>query len=362
MPVETTTTPSPTGTGPVGVADEPMVRSNGPAAARRLAGVAALTAAVAFGVLVSLAVGSKSIPWPTVLDSFIGFDDEATDHLIVRELRLPRTVLAALVGASLGIAGAVMQGVTRNPLADPGLLGVNAGAAFAVVLAIWTFGIASVSGLVWFAFVGAALASVAVYLLGSTGRGGANPVRLALAGAALAALLFALTRAVTLLDQATLDQFRFWAVGSLAGRGPDVSSQVAPFIAVGVLCALGAARQLNALALGEETARSLGVRVGVTRAVSVLAITLLCGSAVAAAGPIGFVGLVVPHAVRSWFGPDQRWLLPASALAGAGLVLLADTLGRIVARPGEVQVGIMTAAIGGPFFVLLVRRARMAQL
>jgi iron complex transport system permease protein len=362
MPVETPTTPSPTGTGSTTVVGDPMVRSSGPTTARRLTGVVALGAIVAFGVLVSLAVGSKSIAWSTVLDSFLGFDDQLTDHLIVRELRLPRTVLAVLVGGSLGIAGAVMQGVTRNPLADPGLLGVNAGAAFAVVLAIWAFGIASVSGLVWFAFVGAAVASVAVYLLGSAGRGGANPVRLALAGAALAALLFALTRAVTLLDQATLDQFRFWAVGSLAGRGPDVSSQVAPFIAIGVLCALGAARQLNALALGEETARSLGIRVGATRAVSVLAITLLCGSAVAAAGPIGFVGLVVPHAVRAWFGPDQRWLLPASALAGAGLLLLADTLGRIVARPGEVQVGIMTAAIGGPFFVVLVRRARMAQL
>lgn len=322
----------------------------------------ALTISVLFGVLVSLAVGAKSMAWSTVIDAFVAFDPNNTDHLIVRELRLARTILAVLVGAALGVAGALMQGVTRNPLADPGLLGVNAGASFAVVLAIWSFGITSVTGLVWFAFIGAAIASVAVYLLGTAGRNGANPVRLPLAGAALAALLFALTRAVTLLDQATLDQFRFWAVGSLAGRSNGVTGQIWMFIAVGLIVALATARQLNALALGEEAARALGVSVNLTRAASVLAITLLCGSAVAAAGPIGFVGLVVPHVVRAWFGPDQRWLLPGSAFAGAALLLLCDTLGRIVARPGEVQAGIVTAAIGGPVFVLLVRRARMAQL
>ena len=329
---------------------------------RRMTGVIVLLAGVGFGVLLSLAVGAKSIPWGTVIDSLVAYDVEVTDHLIVRELRLQRTVLGLLVGGALGVAGTLMQGVTRNPLADPGLLGVNAGAAFAVVLAIWSFGITSVSGLVWFAFVGAAITSVAVYVLGTAGRGGATPVRLALAGAALAALLFALTRAVTLLDQATLDQFRFWAVGSLAGRGADVAGQVAPFIIVGTVLAIGATRQLNAIALGEEAARALGTRIQLTRFVSVLAITLLCGGAVAAAGPIGFVGLVVPHTVRAWFGPDQRWLMPAAALAGAAFLLFCDTFGRIVARPGEVQVGIMTAAIGGPAFVLLVRRTRMAQL
>lgn len=327
-----------------------------------MAGVVVLAGCVAVGMLLSLAVGAKSIPWGVVIDALTAYDVEVTDHLIVRELRLPRTVLGLLVGAALGVAGALMQGVTRNPLADPGLLGVNAGASFAVVLAIWSFGITSVSGLVWFAFIGAAITSVAVYVLGTAGRGGATPVRLALAGAALAALLFALTRAVTLLDQATLDQFRFWAVGSLAGRGTDVAGQVAPFIVVGAVLAIGASRQLNAIALGEDAARALGTRIQLTRFVSVLAITLMCGSAVAAAGPIGFVGLVVPHAVRSWFGPDQRWLMPAAAMAGASFLLLCDTLGRVVARPGEVQVGIMTAAIGGPAFVLLVRRTRMAQL
>jgi len=329
---------------------------------RRFVGLIALVVAVGFGVLVSLAVGAKSIPMSVVIDAIVSYDADVTDHLIVRELRWPRTMLGILVGISLGMAGGLMQGVTRNPLADPGLLGVNAGAAFAVVLAIWAFDMTAVSGLVWFAFVGAAVTSVVVFVLGSAGRGGATPVRLALAGAALAALLFALTRAVTLLDRATLDQFRFWAVGSLAGRGSDVGGQVAPFMVVGVVLAIGAARQLNALALGEEAAKSLGTRINLTRVVSVLGITLLCGSAVAAAGPIGFVGLVVPHAVRVWFGPDQRWLMPMSGLAGAALLLYCDTFGRIVARPGEIQVGIMTAAIGGPAFIFLVRRTRMAQL
>ena len=329
---------------------------------KRSAGVIVLLAATGFAILLSLAVGAKSIPWGTVIEAFTDYDETFTDHLIVRELRLPRTYLGLIVGSALGTAGALMQGGTRNPLADPGLLGVNAGAAFAVVLAIWWFGITSVLGLVWFAFIGAAAASVLVYLLGTAGRGGATPVRLALAGAALAALLGAFTRGVTLLDQATLDQFRFWAVGSLAGRGDDLALQILPFIVVGLVAAIAVARQLNAIALGDDAARSLGTKVGVTRAISVLSITLLCGGAVAVAGPIGFVGLVVPHAARAWFGPDQRWLIPASALSGAAFLLFCDTAGRVVARPGEIQVGIMTAAIGGPAFIFLVRRTRMAQL
>jgi iron complex transport system permease protein len=217
-------------------------------------------------------------------------------------------------------------------------------------------------GLVWFAFAGAAASAVVVYSLGTMGRGGATPVRLALAGAAVSALLLSLTRAVTLLDQATLDRFRFWTVGSLSARGTDIASQMAPFVAVGVLVSVGVARSLNTLALGDDTARGLGTRIGAVRAATGLAVTLLCGAAVAAAGPIGFVGLVVPHAMRAWFGPDQRWLVAACALGGPTLILACDTLGRVLARPGEVEVGIVTAAIGGPAFVVLVRRTRMAEL
>lgn len=329
---------------------------------RHVAGVATLLGTCVVTVLLSLALGAKSIPLGIVVDAFTDFDPADGDHLIVRELRLPRTIVGLLTGAALGVSGALMQAITRNPLADPGILGVNAGASFAVVLAIWLFGISSVLGLVWFAFVGAAVASVVVYLLGTAGRGGPTPVRLALAGAALSALLFALTRAVTLLDQATLDQFRFWAVGSLSGRGADVAKQTAVFIAAGLGIAVLLSRPLNALALGEEAAAALGIRVNALRVATATAIMLLCGAAVAAAGPVGFVGLVVPHAARTWFGPDQRWLLPACALGGPALLLACDALGRIVARPGEVQVGIMTAAVGGPAFVLLVRRVRVIRL
>ncbi len=297
-----------------------------------------------------------------MFDALASHDASSSDHVIVRELRLPRTLLGVAVGVALGAAGALMQGVTRNPLAGPGILGVNAGAAFAVVSGIWWLGTSNVLVLAWFAFAGAAVASVVVYLLGTAGRGGATPVRLALAGAALSALLGAWTSAVVLLDQQTLDAFRFWAVGSLEGRDDDVAWHVAPIIAVGLLLAFGVARQLNAVALGDDTARALGTRIGTTRTMSLVAVTLLCGGAVAVAGPIGFVGLVVPHVARAWFGPDQRWLLPTSALLGAALLLFCDTLGRVAARPSEIQVGIMTAAIGGPAFIILVRRARMAQL
>ena len=329
---------------------------------RRTLGLILLATALAIVAVASLAVGAKAIPTSSVIESLTSFDSRNTDHFIVRELRMPRTLVGIMVGAALGAAGALMQGLTRNPLADPGLLGINAGAAFAVVCGIWAFGVSSLLEFVWFAFMGAAIASLVVYALGTAGRGGATPVRIALAGAALGILLISLTRAVVLFDQATLDEFRFWAVGSLAGRGHDVAAQMGPFIAAGLLVAFAVARQLNALALGDDMARALGTRVAATRVGTALSITLLCGAAVAAAGPIGFIGLVIPHAVRVWFGPDQRWLVPASALAGPTLLLACDIVGRVIARPSEVQVGIATAAIGGPAFVILVRRSRMSQL
>ena len=330
--------------------------------ARRAGVLAGLGTALVVATLASLVVGAKSIPVGDVVSAFVDYDRTNTNHLVVRELRLPRTIVGVLVGAALGVSGAVMQAVTRNPLADPGVLGVNAGASFAVVLAIWAFDVSNVLGLVWFAFLGAALVSVVVYALGSVGRGGATPVRLALSGAALSSLLFALTRAVTLLDEATLDQFRFWAVGSLSGRDSSVVTSVVWFIVVGLALAALLTRPLNAIGLGDDAAAGLGIKVGLTRAVAGLTIVLLCGAAVAAVGPIAFVGLVIPHAVRAVVGPDQRWLMIGCALAGPVLLLACDTIGRVIARPGEVQVGIMTAAIGGPAFVFLVRRARMVQL
>jgi iron complex transport system permease protein len=311
--------------------------------------------------LLSLAYGSKPIPLRAVFDAFFAFDG-SNDHLIVRSLRVPRTLVGLGVGVGLGLAGAVVQGVTRNPLADPGILGVNAGAALAVVVAIYAFGIESLSVYIWFAFVGALAASLVVYGLGSLGREGATPVKLALAGATVSALLMSLTTAILLLDVATFDQYRFWAVGSLSGRDAKILVQVTPFLAIGALVALGLARTLNTLALGDDVARSLGQQVVLARAISAASVVVLVGAAVSAAGPIGFVGLTVPHVARAVTGPDYRWVLPYSALLAPLLLLGADIVGRLVARPGELQVGIMTAAIGAPFFVALVRRRKLAEL
>jgi ABC-type Fe3+-siderophore transport system permease subunit len=332
------------------------------ARSRRLLGLAVLLALVVVAALASIAVGTRSIGLGEVWRSLFDGGPGTEESVIVRQLRVPRTALGLLVGLSLGVAGALMQGHTRNPLGDPGLLGVTAGASLAVVLAIAWFGIGSPSGYVWFAFGGALAGTVLVYAIGSAGRGGPTPVTLALAGAALSALLYALVRAVLVSDQQTLDSFRFWVVGSLAGRGPDIAWQVAPFIVIGLVLAVANAPALNLLGLGEDVARGLGQRIWPARVLGLAAITLLCGAATAACGPIAFVGLVVPHAVRAFTGPDHRWLIPCSGLLGAALLLIADVVGRIVARPGEVQVGIVLALIGAPFFIALVRRRRTAGL
>jgi iron complex transport system permease protein len=282
--------------------------------------------------------------------------------VVVRELRIPRTLLGVLVGLALGAAGALTQGHTRNPLGDPGLLGVTAGASFAVVLSIWLLDVGSPSGYVWFAFAGALGGSVVVFTLGSAGRGGATPVTLALAGAAVTALLYAMVQAILVSDQQTLDGYRFWVVGSLAGRDAEVAGQVAPFIVIGLVLALVNAPALDLLGLGEDVARGLGQRIWLARLIGLAGVTLLCGAATAACGPIAFVGLVVPHVARALTGPDHRWLIPCSGLLGVVFLLLADVLGRIVARPGELQVGIVLAVVGTPFFIALVRRRRLVSL
>ena len=322
---------------------------------------------VAAGLLVlmafwSVAAGAKSIPLGTVWQALAHYDPSIDDHLIVRSLRVPRTVLGLIVGGALGVGGAVLQGVTRNPLADPALLGIQSGAALGVVIGIHALGIATLGGYVWLAFAGACLASVVVYGLGSIGRGGATPVKLALAGAALAYLLSAGTSAILLLDVRTLDQFRFWMVGSLAGRDASIAVGVAPFLLIGLVVAFASARSLNNLALGDDVARSLGQRVALARAGSMLAVTLLCGAATAACGPIAFIGLTIPHAARAICGPDYRWILPWSLVLAPVLLLGSDVVGRLVTRPGELQVGVVTALIGAPAFVVLVRRRRLAEL
>lgn len=325
----------------------------------RAAGLLLALGVLALIVVASIALGAKQIPVGDVWHGL--FHNSGTDNdVVISDLRLPRTVLGLLVGSALGLAGAVLQALTRNPLADPGLLGINAGASAAVVSAISFLGVTSLTGYVWFAFLGAAAVSVLVYALG--GVRSATPVRLALAGTAVTAALLGYINAVMLLDNAALDRMRFWTVGSLASASMATIVQVAPFIAVGLLLALGLGRPLNAMAMGDDTARALGARINLTRVLAMTAATVLCGAATAACGPIVFVGLMVPHMVRAFTGPDQRWILPYSAVLSPVLLLGADVIGRLVARPAELQVGIVTALIGGPLFIYLVRRRRMAQL
>ncbi|SKA37304.1 iron complex transport system permease protein [Marinactinospora thermotolerans DSM 45154] len=328
----------------------------------RTVGLLAALGALGLCILLSIAVGAKSIPVSTVWAALWDFDNASYDQTVVFELRLPRTILGLFIGAALGLAGALMQALTRNPLADPGLLGVNAGASAAVVTAIFVFGITSLTGYVWSAFAGAGLTAIAVYFLGSRGRGGATPIRLALAGTAIGAVLQGVIHGIIVLDDYVFDQIRFWQVGSLVGRDMGLFVQVLPFIAIGIVIALFLGPALNAIALGDDLAAALGARINQIRAITAVAIVLLCGSATAAAGPIGFVGLTVPHIARAIVGPDQRWVLPYSAVLGAILLVGADTLGRVVLPNGELEVGIITAFVGAPVFIALVRRKRMAQL
>nr|WP_206440906.1 iron chelate uptake ABC transporter family permease subunit [Streptomyces scabichelini] len=324
----------------------------------RAAGLLLSVAVLVLIALASIAIGAKELSLSQVWHGL--FQDTGTYGDVVVSERLSRTVLGLLVGAALGLAGAVLQALTRNPLADPGLLGINAGASAAVVTAITYFGVTSLSGYVWFAFGGAAAVGVLVYVLG--GSRGATPVRLALAGTAISAALYGYLQAVMIMDEAALGKMRFWTVGSLSSATDRTIEQVLPFLAIGTVLALALARPLNAMAMGDDTARALGAHLGRTRALSMAAATLLCGAATAACGPIVFVGLMVPHVVRSFTGPDLRWILPYATVLSPVLLLGADVIGRMVARPAELQVGIVTAILGGPVFIFLVRRRRTAQL
>lgn len=281
---------------------------------------------------------------------------------IVEYLRVPRTLVGILAGAALGVAGALLQGLTRNALAGPEVFGVNAGAAFTVVLGIAVFGVGTFGGWIWFAFLGAAVTGVGVYVLGSLGRGGATPVKLALSGAAATALLGGLTTAITLLDITTFTAYRYWSVGALTSADAATIRTALPFLAVGALLAVASTRALDALALGDDLARTLGQSLAVGRATAALAVVVLTGTAVGLAGPIAFVGLCVPHMARALVGPAHRWLLPYSAVLAPIVLLVADVLGRLIARPQELQAGIVTAVAGAPFFIALVRRRRLAEL
>lgn len=309
---------------------------------------------LAVSLLASVRFGAAEIGTADVIGAFTGYDGSQSD-IIIRTLRVPRAIVAALVGASLAVAGAIMQGLTRNPLAEPGILGINAGAALAVVGGIFLFDVSSLSGYAVFAFVGAGVTAAIVYGLGSLGRGGMSPMRITIAGAAMMTLLSSLTMAVLIINQQTLEQIRFWLAGSVAGRDLELLLGVLPYMTVGLLVAFAMARQITTLNLGDDVAVGLGQRTGVTKAASALAVVLLAGSAVAIAGPIAFVGLVVPHLVRFFVGVDYRWILPYSAVAGAVLLVWSDVASRLVLSPQEIPLGVTTALVGAPLFIYLAR-------
>lgn len=327
----------------------------------RLLALAGFVVLLLLVLLASLAVGSNPIPFGDVW-RHLARPDGSLESLVIAEQRVPRSLLVIVVGAALGVAGALMQSLTRNPLADPGILGINAGASLAVVLVVAVLGVSSIWFYLWFAFAGAAMAVVLVYLLGATGSITATPVRLALAGVAITMAVSSIVQTVILSNQNAFNEFRLWAAGSAEGRGYPVLWAVLGFVVLGLLIAFALAPSLNALALGEDTGRALGVRVARTRALVMVAVTLLAGAATAAVGPVAFVGLGVPYLARALCGPDQRWVLPYSAVMAPALLLAADVLGRVIIAPQEVQVGIISAILGGPVFVSIARRRRIEAL
>ena len=302
----------------------------------------------------SLAVGAADISLGSIYTAFTAFDG-STEHLIIRTVRLPRSLIATFVGAALAVAGAIMQGITHNPLASPSILGVNAGAAFAVVVATLIFGSSSLSVYAWFAFLGAGITAVMVYLLGSLGRGGLTSLNLTIAGAALTLFISSITSGILIISQRTLEEIRFWIAGSIAGRELDLFMQVLPYLGVGLLLAFALGRQITTLSLGEDVAKGLGQQTAWVKIAAAVSVVLLAGGSVAIAGPIGFIGLIIPHMSRFLVGVDYRWILPYAPMLGAILLLVADTCARIVIQPQELPVGLVMPLIGAPFFIYLIR-------
>lgn len=341
-------------------APAPTRHAPGNSVGTMLAGLVLVAVCVAILSLLSLRFGSLDVTTRQAWDAVFNYNPDNYEQTIVREMRVPRTIIAFFVGGGLAVAGTVMQGVTRNPLADPSILGVSAGASFGVTTAIFVLGISSPSQFVWFAFPGAAIASILVYGVASVGKAGPTPVRLALAGVVMSSLLGSWTSALLLLSEETLDLVRFWSVGSVAGRDLGVLWTMLPFLLPATLVCLVMGHQLNVLSMGEESARALGMNTNRVRLISSALVVILTGAAVSVAGPIGFVGLATPHIVRAVIGADYRWVLPYSFFAGAALLTAADTIGRVIAKPSEIQVGVVMAFVGAPFLIALARRRTVA--
>ncbi|WP_081322972.1 FecCD family ABC transporter permease [Microbacterium testaceum] len=335
-------------------------RPSTPARRRRAVGLVGAVVALAVAATLSVAVGSNALSPAEVWHALTAPSGTLTDQVVL-DLRVPRTVAAVVVGVALGLAGALIQAFTRNPLGDPGILGVDAGAALFVAIGVVLGAVSAVQFLPW-AFGGALLVTVMVTAIGGSGRGGPDPARLTLAGVALGAVLLGVTNAMMLLNPVTFARLRGWTAGSFVERGWDVILPVLPFVGAGVVVALACARSLNALGLGDELAIALGSRLVRTRVLSIVAITVLAGSATAIAGPVAFVGLMAPHIARWIVGPDQRWILPYTMVIAPIVLLLSDVIGRVVLWPSEVPVGIVTAFVGAPVLIALVRRTRASSL
>ncbi|MGX1567461.1 FecCD family ABC transporter permease [Streptomyces sp. NPDC055506] len=348
--------------GTTAAVERPATRGSSKARRRRVVGLGTLVALLVIAAVLSLAVGARALSPTDVWHGLFAApesDQRLTEiRLIVQTVRVPRTILGVVAGIALGVGGALIQGYTRNPIADTGLLGVNSGASFAVVVAISVFGLGNPFQYVWFAFLGAGIAGVVVFGLASIGRGAGNPLTLALAGQGVTVFLAAMTTAVALSDQQALNALRFWNSGSLNGVGFDVIWPVTAFIAAGLVLALTTLPSLNLLNLGDDVARGLGVNIALSRTVGIASITLLAGAATAACGPIAFLGLMVAHVARYLTGPDYRWLVPYAGLLGAVVLLVCDIVGRLVVRPGELDAGVLVALLGAPFFAVLVWRGK----
>ncbi|RKD25789.1 iron-siderophore ABC transporter permease [Ammoniphilus oxalaticus] len=306
--------------------------------------------------ILSVALGQTSIPLQTVLDAVVHYDESITEHVIITTSRLTRAVIAAVIGASLAIAGALMQALTRNPLGAPDIVGINAGAVFFIVVSATFFSVTSLLHYMWIAFLGAGVAGGLVYLLGSLGRDGLSPIKIVLAGAAVTALFVSFTQGLLVINEQGIQSVLFWLAGSVAGRNMEMLLAVLPFMIPGILVALSLGKSINILISGEDVAKGLGQKTMLVKVTMGVVVVFLAGGSVAIAGSIGFIGLIVPHIVRGLIGLDYRWMIPYSALIGASLLLLADIAARFIIMPQEMPIGVMTAFLGVPFFIYIARR------
>lgn len=321
----------------------------------RLTGIMLGILFVLAGLAASIAVGKSMVPLSTVIDAFTSFDG-SREHLIIRSVRVPRALMAMMVGASLGVAGSVMQAVSRNPLAGPEMLGSNYGAALLLVISMNLFGYTSSIIHLWAALIGAGLASLTVFLLGSLGSRGLTSIKLIMAGATINLLLSSMVQGILIFSEQSLDEMRFWMAGSLTGGSMEMFVQVLPYMLAGLAGAIALSRQINLLSLGDEVAQGLGLKVGLYKTGALLIMMCLMGGSVAIAGPISFLGLAVPHISRFLVGIDYRWIIPYAAMLGAGLLLLADIGARFILPEQELPAGVLTALLGAPFLIYLAQR------